>query len=197
MADYLTPTTELEAVNECLRVIGESPLNSLDAGALAPDADTALRTLKGTSREVQAYGWHFNSERDYPLVRDVSGNITVPTNALRVDPSGDSADVDAVTRGSRMYDRKNHTYVFTQNLKVDIVLLLPFSELPEAARSYITIRAARKFQAGAVGSQTLAGFTDADEVQARALMLDAEGDTADYNILTDSYSMAAITMRGA
>lgn len=194
MADFVTPTTELEAVNEMLRVLGESPVSTL-AGDLPVDADNALRALRAVSREVQARGWHFNTEADYPLPLDASGFIQLPGNTLRVDSVNCDQFVDVVQRGTRLYDRREHTYVFEKALKAELVLALNFDELPETARSYITIRAARRFQAGALGSITLNAFAQADEDEARAHLIQAETETADYNILTDNMDTLQIVSR--
>ena len=57
----LAGTTELEAVNTMLSMIGEAPVNSL-TGTLPLDATIAKNTLTEISREVQAAGWHYNTE---------------------------------------------------------------------------------------------------------------------------------------
>lgn len=197
MTEYTTPTTELEAVNEMLRVIGESPVNTISSDEpMAPDVDTALRKLRSVSREVQSRGWHFNTEIDFPLVRNTEGSIALAPNVLRVDSFGESACVDVVQRGQRLYDRLKHSFVFDKDLKATLVILLSFEELPEAARNYIVIRAARAFQAGAVGSQVLSGLTDSDEVAALAVLQGAEADTADYNVFTGSYDVVSLWSRG-
>ena len=41
MAYLITPTTELEAVNECLENIGQAPVNSI-SGDISVDAQIAL-----------------------------------------------------------------------------------------------------------------------------------------------------------
>jgi hypothetical protein len=65
-----------------------------------------------------------------------------------------------------------------------MVVLLPFTELPQAARHYITIKAARIFQSRTVGSDALYQFTTLDERDAMIDLKKAEGITGDYNILT-------------
>lgn len=193
---YTSATTELEAVNEMLRSVGESPVASIsDSAPLPADADIALRALRWTNREVQTRPWHWNTERRYPLPINPDGFIVVPNNTLAADPDGDFADVDAVVRGSRLYDRENHTYVFEKGITATVTLLLPFEQLPEAARTYIALRAARKFQQGAVGSQILSGYTEADEVEARLHAEYAESDGADWNILTGSQDTQDIVDR--
>jgi hypothetical protein len=98
-------------------------------------------------------------------------------------------------RGRKLYDRVNHTFVFTKSIKAELVLMLEFDELPQAARHYITIRAARVFQQRVVGSDTLGSFTERDEVRARTALKRFEAKTADYNILTSNYSVMRVLDR--
>lgn len=195
MTTSTTPTTELEAVNLMLAVIGESPLSSLDDSTVV-DAVLARNVLSEVSRAVQTKGWHFNTETEFPLLPDASTKeISVPTNCLRVVTTYPTSDVDAVHRGKRLYDRKNHTYQFTKTVTVDMVVVLPFDELPETARHYIAVRASRVFQARTVGSETLYSFSKQDEQDALTALKKAEGVTGKHNILTGSYSVSRILER--
>ena len=185
MATVTTPTTELEAINTILSVIGESPISSTSEISSVADAVTAQSILSEVSRQVQTKGWHFNSDKQITLSPDAySGEITVPPNCLRVDTSGNDRDVDVVHRGTRLYDRIKHTYKIDKPLVVDMIVLLPFTELPQSARHYITIKAARIFQSRTVGSEALYQFTALDEKDALVDLKKAEGITGDYNILT-------------
>ena len=185
MATVTTPTTELEAINTILSVIGESPISSTSEISSVADAVTAQSILSEVSRQVQTKGWHFNSDKQITLSPDAySGEITVPPNCLRVDTSGNDRDVDVVHRGTRLYDRTKHTYKISKPLVVDMIVLLPFTELPQSARHYITIKAARIFQSRTVGSEALYQFTALDEKDALVDLKKAEGITGDYNILT-------------
>lgn len=184
MATVTTPTTELEAINTILSVIGESPISSLSDVSAVADAVIAQTTLSEVNRQVQTKGWHFNTEYDYVLAPSVSGEIIVPSNFLRVDTYGDDQDVDVTQRGTRLYNRKDHTYIFTKSLKCEVVVLLPFDEMPQAARHYVTIKAARIFQSRTVGSDALYQFTAIDERDAMHDLKRAEGISGDYNILT-------------
>ncbi len=180
-----SPLSELDAVNVMLRCIGEAPVNSL-AGTIT-DVVTARNTLQQVSHQLQEQGWQFNTELDYPLVPDNDGLITLATNVVRVDQdyTTDSSDYDLVQRGRSLYDRKNRTAVFTQTVRAEVVLLFPFDELPPVARRYITLKAARVFQASVIGSETLAGFTERDEFEARMAFEEAEGENADYSVFND------------
>lgn len=195
MTTVVTPTTELEAVNTILMVIGESPISSLQEGAAVVDAVLAQSTLSEVSRQVQTKGWHFNIDKGITLIPTTTGEIILPSNCLRVDTSEDSWDIDVAQRGNRLYNRKTHTYTFTQPLKVDMVVLLPFDQLPQAARHYITVKAARVFQARTVGSDALFQFSTVDERDAMLDLKRAEGNTGDYNILTGSSSVFRVLNR--
>jgi hypothetical protein len=190
-----TLTTELEAINSMLGTIGMAPINSL-AGTLTADVTMAQNILKEVSREVQQVGWHWNSEYEYPLTPDVDGHIVLASNILRVDLDNSYAwRYDVTQRGSTLYDKKNRTDEFSETLKANVVLYLPWDSLPEPARRYITIRAARIFSDRAVGSETLRGFTAEDEFRALASLKEFEGDTADHNIF-DNYDTFSVIDRG-
>jgi len=183
----LTPTTELEAVNLMLSVIGESPVNSVTSSGVA-DAALAYNLLQQASREAQIVGWNWNTEDEYTLSPNEAGEIVLPANTLKVDTVTDDIDLDLVQRGFKLYDRKNHTYIIDRAVKVEIVLLLEFEELPEAARHYITIRASRRFQQAVVGSEVLDAYTREDEFKAMAYLKEAEAESGDYNMIYGSWS---------
>ena len=141
-----TLTSQLEAVNTCLGYLGEAPVNSIsNTSELPVSAANAVSILDEVSREVQSEGWHFNTVKEYVL-SPTNNSITLPTNTLQVDHEG-TENVDLVQRGLSLYDRKNQTTTFTSDIKVTIVLLLDWDDLPEQARRYIALRATRSLQA--------------------------------------------------
>ena len=187
----LSPTTELEAINTMLSTIGESPVNTVeDTGNV--DVVIARQILQSVSREVQARGWHFNTEKNYTITPDSDGYLVLPKTVLKVDTVYPDSSKDVVVRGSRLYDREKHTYVFTDAVKVDMTVLLTFDELPEVARNYVTIRASRIFQERVVGSDTLQAFNSQDEARAMVSLMEYEADTADLNILSGNHSVYRI-----
>jgi hypothetical protein len=188
----MTPTTKLEAVNIMLSSIGEAPVNSLASGLV--DAEMAETILNATSREVQSRGWKFNYEQNYRLTPTANGEILLPPNALKADPTKYDPNKDLIQRGGRMYDLKSHSYTIGSSVELDIVFFLDFELLPEAARHYITIRAARVFQDRVVGSDALHGFQERDEMFALVELKDAEADTGDYTIF-DNYAVARVLDR--
>ena len=81
------PTTnikeELPAINQILASVGQAPVITTDS--TNPDVAIAYDTLLQVSREVQAEGWTFNREFDYPLTPDANDNILYPNNVLQMD----------------------------------------------------------------------------------------------------------------
>ena len=180
----LYPTTELGAVNTCLSAIGEEPVNLIPSSGVT-EATIAYNVITEISREVQSNELHCNTEYDYPLMANSAGEIVVPSNALRVDAMDGSLNV--VQRGTRLYDKTNHTFMFTQKtMKVEIVFFLPYEELPQHVRHLIAIRSARVFQRRFLGSTTIDGLTAQDEMRAFAAFSRAESKTDDRTYLSTS-----------
>lgn len=193
----ITPTSELEAVNIMLSAIGESPVSTLDNASLV-DVSLAQSILKETSIDIQSQGLHCNTEINYPLVPNDDGEIIIPTNCARIDTTEASSDIDVTQRGNRLYDREERSFTsFSETIRVEMVLLLEFADLPQHVRRYATVKAARRFQARYVGSQTLGGFTEIDEREALVQFERAEKLNEDNNILIDSYDTHKILSRGA
>jgi len=178
-------STELESVNVILSTIGESPLNSL-SGSLPVDGTVAKNVLSEISREVQSAGWHFNTHYKATLTRDTNNKIPVGTNVVRVelDPNLVSkADYDLVQRDGFIFNMAKNTDIFDRNFEdVTQVLLLPFNEIPEQAKRYITIRSARVFHDRTLGANTLHKFSQEDEKQALSILRNAEARTGDFTI---------------
>ena len=192
-----SPTTKLEAVNTMLSTIGEAPVNSLATGLI--DAETAETILNNVSREVQTRGWNFNTEYDYTFSPNVDGEIDLPANIIRADLAQSlqkyrTSNAEYIQRGSKIYDKSNHTYVIDKDLKLDVVVLLDYELLPEVARSYIALRASRIFQDRVVGDAGLSQLNRTDEAQALQDLKEAESDNGNYNIF-DDYSTYRVLER--
>ena len=193
----ITPTSKLEAVNIMLSAIGESPVSSLNNPSLV-DVSLAESIIDETSVDIQTQGLHCNTEVNFPLTPNVNGEIIVPTNCVRIDTTETSADINVTQRGTRLYDKKERSYTsFTGTLKVEMVLLLDFTDLPQHVRRYITVKAARRFQARFMGSQQLGGFTEMDERESLIQFERAEKLNEDNNILSDNFDTYKILSRGS
>ena len=192
----LLKTTELEAVNTMLSAIGEAPVSSLENTELE-DVAVAKNILNETIVDVQTTGYNFNTEYNFKINPDTSGNINVPNNAVYCDVSnrGTTSDKDLGLRGERLYDRENQTFTFTDAVYVDLILILPWDDLPQPARRYCTVKAARRYQNRVFGSDTLNGFTNVDENEALVVMEQADSRSEDANVLTRNYGVFKILSR--
>jgi len=182
--------TELEAVNVLLTTIGEAPVNTL-TGNQVTDVSIAQQVLNEVSREVQAQGWHFNTEQGVELSPDISGEIYIPSDTARID----AQDFNTVTREDKLFNLTDRTFTFASKIKVDIVYYQDFEVLPQQAKKYITTRAARIYSDRLLNSETIHKMTSRDEQRALIDLKEYEGDTGDYNMM-DSYSVSRVLNRG-
>lgn len=180
-----TRTTELEAVNTILSTVGEAPLNTL-TGSLPVDGTMARNILNEINREVQSQGWHFNTHYKATLSRNGSNEIPVASNVLRVELDQNrysKSSYDIVQRNNFIYNlAKNQNTFDTDFQNVIIVYLLDFSDIPEQAKRYITIRSARVFHDRTLGATTLHKYSQEDEARALIVLKQAEASTGDYTI---------------
>lgn len=176
-----TLTTKLETVNSMLGHVGETPVNSIaDTNALPVTAAMAVTIVDEVSREVQSEGWHFNTEDNVELTPDSQGNITIPEDIIELDVADKTVDI--VQRGLSLFDKRTNTTTFKDKITVSLIRLLDWDSLPEVARRYITLRASRVFQGRVVGSKELEALVARDEFQARARLMNTDGNTSDRTI---------------
>jgi hypothetical protein len=164
----ITPKNETAAVNLILRNAGETPVNSL-SGEVPLEASQARETLVEVSEDVQTKGWYFNTEV-YSLTPDNNGHIIIPLNTLSVKGWGTSKGIPVVARGTKLYNLTPLATgpIFTGPMVVELILGLPFEELPATARRYIALRAARVFNMRENGDEMNAREDDVDEQRALA-----------------------------
>ena len=185
-------TTELQCINIMLAAIGEAPINSL-VGLLPADAVTAQSTLLEANKSIQSEGWSFNTEIDVTFTRDGSNQINLPTNILRIDANvNHHPTIDPIQRGTKLYDRQNNKYEFDEDLICTVVYFRDFDEIPEPARHYINIQAARKFVDRIVSDQALRTYTLQDEQRARAILMETDLANGDHNLLRGDPSLTSI-----
>ena len=198
MSSAAEKTKRLGAINTMLTSIGELPVKNEGDLAGLNDASIAAEILDNVSRAVQSRGWIFNTDLDVSMKPDNERKIPIPSDIIRVDTTTRirERDEDIVERGNFLYDRKRNSLYFDEGstVKVDQIKLLQFTDLPEPARRYITIRASRIFHDRVVGSGDLHRFYQEDEMQAWQTLLEYEGDVADYNIF-DNYDVFRVVDR--
>lgn len=178
----ITPSNELDAINEILSSVGSSPVNSLE-DALNVDVLNAKRILKATSIEIQSRGYVFNTLNNVYLSPDSdTGLVPYARDYIRVFTTG----YKLVDRSGYFFDLVSSTNEFPEGLTVgELVKELPFEELPVIFRKYITVRAARVFQMRYLTSGDIDAHLQLEESAAYADIVDYELMTGNYNVFND------------
>lgn len=191
----ISPMTELEAVNEMLMSIGQAPVNTLQVTGIT-DVAIARKRLDTALRQVLKRGWWFNTDREYLLSPDVDGHIIIPSNALKVDSVG--ADITERThpaKGRCLWDRSEETFDFTEAVTCKIVWGFGFEDIPQTARDYVSIIAARRFQSKAIGSTILDRFEEEDELKAHIAMVREDRASRRTNLFTGNQGISSFGRR--
>ncbi len=183
----VTKTTELQAVNTMLSAIGEAPISTLQPTNETADVTIAKNVLEEVSRETQSIGWHFNRETDVTLTPTVDDEVLIPTTAAYIDvESINSGVTQYVQRGDKLYNKTDHTYTIASTIKCTIVYMLPWDDLPQVARHYIMIKAARRLQDRVVGAESQHTYNQLDEYQALVALKANEARDGDYSIFDNN-----------
>jgi hypothetical protein len=188
MALPLTISTELESVNAMLRYVDEQPVNALPTSGVEP-ASVARQLLHEVSRETQSMALECNTEV-IEIIPDNNQEVLVPDNYLRIDPV--RSNLLYVQRSGKLYDKRNNTFLLPGKFDAEIVVFLPFEDLPEIVRKYITVRAARIFVRQITGETDLDGITKVDEDYAKSNMLQQEINVGDHNFLQSRDMLPAV-----
>jgi hypothetical protein len=204
--------TELDAVNEMLLSIGESPVSTLTSGL--DDAAQALTALQGASRQVQLEGWNANTRKGIALSKDASDIVGVPVNTLTVNTTSRipnnkitrpalSGHLNISVRRSTddtqflLWDNDNdrETWPNEDTITVNLVQYLEFDNLPPSLQVYISKLAAHKFQKGSMASRVLSQMTKEEVFEAQDMAANDDEETGNANVLRDSPSAFAATYR--
>ena len=172
--------------------VGESPVNTLTVQS--PEVAIAQKTLQQVCREIQAEGWSYNQENDYPIDLDSNNQCIIPNNILQIDVNifQHGKDYDVVRRSDngvmKIYDKKNHSFTFqnVDKLYFDIIWMLDFEDLPQVFKDYITARASRIASNRMVNNPQSSKLLEQDEAGLRALAIEYDTKQGDYNIFSDA-----------
>jgi hypothetical protein len=176
--------TELAAVNQILSAVGQAPVTELDQAN--PEISIAYDTLIACSRECQAEGWVYNTEKNYPITPNTSGQIEIPSNMLQVDLSDtlENRGIEAVRRDGKLYNNSQHTFTWSTDkpLECDIVWWFDWKDLPVPFRDYIVARASTLVSLKLVGDSTQYQLLQQREALHRATIMEYECNQGDYSM---------------
>ena len=184
-------TTLLDAVNVCLENIGEQPVDSLENEQIQ-DARIAQRTLLEIHKEGQTKGWSWNTEYNYPFLKDAKTNqIVVPEQVVEFSIDRYQYNGRFQLRGTKVYDLLNRTFILDEaitELQADVIWLLSWDQVPEAYNRWVTVRAARIFSDRSLGSEALFKYTLKDEQDAQAELARVELQQEAPNLLSGPFA---------
>lgn len=182
--EYDSSKLLLTAINTLLQNINELPIENDTDLANSTTGQLAEMTIIEVKKEVLAQGWDFNTDISYPFPPDTNGIIGIPYNVLDVVAS---AGKKYIMRDWKLYDKENFTFIFTEAVPCDVVWDMDFNSLTHPVRQYITIRAARVFQARTIGDQLGYTYSVKDEEDAFINAKLSESRTGRYNMLSSEY----------
>ena len=174
--------TELSAVNSILGAIGQSPLTTLNFDN--PEIAMIYNLLRDANVDTQAEGWHFNTEKHVKFAINTDGKIIIGNDILSMDLHENQArrTHNFVRRNGFLYDKQDHTDVFTVDLDLDIVRLYRFEDLPIVFRRFIIYRASRQAATQLVANPALVRLLGVQEQQARAALMEYECNQGDHSM---------------
>ena len=174
--------TELSAVNSILGAIGQAPLTTLNFDN--PEVSFIFNLLRDANVDTQAEGWHFNTEKHVKFAIDANGKIAIGDDILSMDLHDNQArrTHNLVRRNGFIYDKQDHTDVFTADLDLDIVRLYNFEDLPIVFRRFIIYRASRQATTQLVANPALVRLLGVQEGQARAALMEYECNQGDHSM---------------
>ena len=183
MSSTIGTDTELSAVNSILGSIGQSPVTQLNTEN--PEISFIYNIFKEAVIDIQNEGWVFNREDGIPLTPDENGYIFVPADVLRLDISKGQSDrsTNVVKRKGRLYDKVNHTDVFTKAVIVDTVRVYDYEDLPSVFQRYICYRASTRAATQLVANPQLVQLLGQQEAIARAACMEYECNQGDHNFM--------------
>tara|TARA_R100001594_G_scaffold52488_1_gene85990 strand:+ start:1686 stop:2306 length:621 start_codon:yes stop_codon:yes gene_type:complete len=178
--------TELSAVNSILGAIGQSPITSIVFDN--PEVSFIYNLLRDANVDVQAEGWHFNTERHVTYTPDsVTGKIAIGNDILKMDVTDGwtHRKFDVVKRGGYLYDKYDHTddWSDTTDILLDIVRLVTFDDLPAVFKRYIIAKASSKAATQLVVNPQLVQLLQQQEALARATLMEYECNQGNHSMM--------------
>jgi hypothetical protein len=166
------------------RAMTQSIITSRVETQTNPDVAIALNTLREVSREVQAEGWTFNKEFNYPITPNNNNEVIIPNNILQIDLNRDDVtnmNRDSVNRGGKLYDRTAHSYIWEdETVYVDITWYLDWDNIPTPIQAFIVARAASIVSSRIIGDSNQYQMLQQKEAFARSMALEYECNQGDY-----------------
>ena len=176
-------STELDAVNQILSSVGQTPVTTLDLQN--PEVSIVVQTLRNSTLQVLAEGFSFNREDQVKFTPDpTTKEIKYPLNVLSLDVCREvhRDDFNVVRRNGKVYDLKHHTYEFDDPIYLDVVYVYAFEDIPPIVQRYIVASSIRQAAIKMTGDNELYRLFEQLESEARLGVIQYENDQHDYDM---------------
>ena len=175
--------TELSAVNSILGAIGQSPQTTLNYEN--PEVGFIYNLLRDSNVDIQAEGWHFNTENHVKYSPNADKKIVINDNVLRLDVTAGWKDYsrNVVKREGVLYDKAEHTDEWDGDIYLDVVTLYTFTDIPTVFQRYIISKASGRAATQLVNNPGLVKLLAAQEFQARAACVEYDCNQGNHSYL--------------
>ena len=181
----ISALTELDAVNNIIGTLGEAPIDTLE-DLTNVDAINALRILEDVNRQEQSRGWSFNLIENFTLNPDINDNNRIPWNNRYLFLKGQEG-TKLVRYGKHIKDLVRNSDYFPKPIQAEVILWIPFEELPEQMRSYIVAKAGFMFQSAYYGDDGMTTVINMQVQDAWQHLMDYEMDDNNYSMLDNEH----------
>lgn len=167
--------TELDIVNDILRAVGSSPVNSISSPH--PYVRDIRVAISREVRNLQRRGYWFNTEYNVE-VQPTNGKIVLSNDIVSIVP----ADSNIILRGRTLFHRIRNSNIFDSNQVITSwVRVLPLEDTPESMQDLIRATAAKKYVSDTIGDMTLIERFEREEQQAMILVLNEDLEAEQLN----------------
>ena len=183
-------TATLDIINAMLISTGEEPVTSEES--MHPSAVQAKAWFNTNNYRFQQRGWWFNTEYKLSLGPNEEGKIVLPDGTLKIKIT--SHPNYYLKRGRYLYNPVDHTYVFTDPVIADVVLLLDADDLPSAAVNYLSAKCVLDWYSHeGSGDKNTMTKCSTDLLMAKAALTDTELQEAKINAFQSPLAQTIIS----
>lgn len=173
--------TQLEAINEILTLLGLTEVEDLSTPT-RHDVLQASSTLDQEVTKLATVAQYFNFVREVMLNPAGDGTITLDANVYDVELR--DTDDQVTIRDGKLFNITDNTdqWVVGESYEADITYFIPFDELPEVVKTYVTARTARRLYLKLNGVTPQYQVLQMEEQQALTAMRRQQAGANDLNM---------------
>ena len=177
----MSRTTQLDAINEVLSLVGMSTVVSLD-DPTRQDTIAAEQTLQEVLKHIGTQNSYYNTVVDVEFFTDSEGFIYVTDDVYDVEYLNSTQQV--VLKGDRIYNLTKKTFVWdAASVDFQVTYFLTFTDLPEVVKRYVISATASRLYLKLFGASTQLNYLIGEEKLTYDIMQRWEFDAMDANVL--------------